>query len=195
MTGHPVCDNMTDYVGHTRGLDLAQLLSSGILNNTTCLEHAPQLTSVTVSKVIVLAVIAVLSFVANVATICSIAINRQRRQTWSAIYTLILHLAVADLFVTVFCIGGEALWSYTVAWIFGNVACKLFKFVQVFSLYLSTFMLVLIGVDRYLAVRYPMKGFITPERCCKFVVFAWILSLVLATPQVRNSFVNMPARV
>ncbi|KAK9308504.1 hypothetical protein QLX08_001500 [Tetragonisca angustula] len=184
MTGHPVCDNMTDYVGHTRGLDLAQLLSSGILNNTTCLEHAPQLTSVTVSKVIVLAVIAVLSFVANVATICSIAINRQRRQTWSAIYTLILHLAVADLFVTVFCIGGEALWSYTVAWIFGNVACKLFKFVQVFSLYLSTFMLVLIGVDRYLAVRYPMKGFITPERCCKFVVFAWILSLVLATPQI-----------
>ncbi|KAK1137857.1 hypothetical protein K0M31_002351 [Melipona bicolor] len=180
MTEHPIFDNMTDY---TRGLDLTQLLSSGILNNMTCLEHAPQLTRAIVSKVIVLAVIAILSFVGNVATIYSIAINRKKQQTWSAIYTLILHLAIADLFVTVFCIGGEALWSYTVAWIFGNVACKLFKFVQVFSLYLSTFMLVLIGVDRYFAIRYPMKGVITPERCWKFVVLAWILSLVLATPQ------------
>lgn len=68
-------------------------------------------------------------------------------------YSLILHLSVADLLVTVFCLGGEAIWSYTVAWLAGNLACKLFKFAEMFSLYLSTFVLVLIGVDRFLAVR------------------------------------------
>ncbi|XP_076748860.1 corazonin receptor [Xylocopa sonorina] len=191
----PACDNLTDFVDHSHGLDFTldarpwrnisdfdQLLNS--LNNVTCLEHAPRLTSGTFFKVIVLAVMAVLSFVANVITIYSITRNRRRQHSWSAVYALILHLAVADLLVTVFCIGGEAVWTYTVAWIWGNVACKVFKFLQVFSLYLSTFVLVLIGVDRFFAVRYPMKGFNTTDRCLKSVVVAWILSSILAAPQV-----------
>ncbi|CAL7944245.1 unnamed protein product [Xylocopa violacea] len=191
----PPCDNLTDFVDHSRGLDFTldarpwrnisdfdQLFHS--LNNVTCLEHAPRLTSGTFLKVIVLAVMAVLSFVANVVTIYSITRNRRRQHSWSAVYALILHLAVADLLVTVFCIGGEAVWTYTVAWIWGNVACKVFKFLQVFSLYLSTFVLVLIGVDRFFAVRYPMKGFNTTDRCLKSVVVAWILSSILASPQI-----------
>ncbi|KOC71145.1 Gonadotropin-releasing hormone receptor [Habropoda laboriosa] len=193
----PACDNLTDFVGHSRGLDLAldarpwrnisefdHLIHSGTLNNITCLEHAPQLNSGTFFKVIVLAVMAVLSFVANVATIYSITRNHRRQHTWSAVYMLILHLAVADLLVTVFCIGGEAVWSYTVAWIWGNVACKLFKFLQVFSLYLSTFVLILIGVDRFFAVKYPMKGLNTSDRCWKLVIVAWIVSFVFAAPQI-----------
>ncbi|XP_076249702.1 corazonin receptor isoform X2 [Calliopsis andreniformis] len=80
--------------------------------------------------------------------------------------------------------GGEAIWSYSVAWIWGNVACKLFKFLQVFSLYLSTFVLVLIGLDRFIAVRYPMKGLNTAHRCLRLVILAWILSFILAAPQI-----------
>ena len=193
----PACDNLTDFVGHSRGLDLAldlrperniseldHLFHLETLNNLTCLEHAPQLTSGTFLKVIVLSVMACLSFIGNVATIWSIARNRRRQHSCSAIYTLILHLAVADLLVTVFCIGGEAMWSYSVAWIWGNVACKMFKFLQVFSLYLSTFILVLIGVDRFIAVRFPMKGLNTAHRCLRLVAVCWVLSFILATPQV-----------
>ena len=193
----PACDNLTDFVGHSRGLDFAldarpwqniteldQLYRFGGLENVTCLEHAPRLTDATLAKVIVLAVMAVLSFAANAATIYSIARSRRRQHSWSAIYALILHLAVADLLVTVFCIGGESIWSYAVAWIWGNVACKLFKFLQVFSLYLSTFVLVLIGMDRFIAVRYPMKGLNTAHRCLRLVIMAWVLSFVLASPQI-----------
>lgn len=193
----PACDNLTDFVGHSRGLDFAldarpwwnstehdQLFRSGSLTNLTCLEHAPRLTERTFVKVVVLVVMAGLSFLANVATIYSIARSRRRQHSWSAIYALILHLAVADLLVTVFCIGGEAIWSYTVAWIWGNVACKLFKFLQVFSLYLSTFVLVLIGLDRFIAVKYPMKGLNTSHRCLRLVILAWVLSFILAAPQI-----------
>ncbi|KAL2712334.1 gonadotropin-releasing hormone receptor-like isoform X1 [Vespula squamosa] len=151
--------------------------------NSTFLEHAPKLTKMMYLKAIVLAVMSIISLIANLATIYSVTKNRRKRQTWSAIYTLILHLSVADLLVTIFCIGGEAIWSYNVQWIWGNVACKLFKFLQVFSLYLSTFILVLIGVDRFVAVRYPMKVLSTTHRFLRFVVFAWVLSIVLATPQ------------
>ncbi|XP_015609341.1 gonadotropin-releasing hormone receptor [Cephus cinctus] len=163
------------------------LTDSGVLNsflNLSCLEHAPQLTRSSYIKSMILAAMASLSLIANAATIYSIRRNRRKRQSCSAIYTLILHLSIADLLVTIFCIGGEALWSYSVAWLWGNVACKLFKFLQVWSLYLSTFILVLIGVDRFVAVRYPMKSLNTAQRCNRLVLFMWILSFVLSIPQV-----------
>ncbi|XP_043257553.1 gonadotropin-releasing hormone receptor isoform X1 [Colletes gigas] len=197
MTALMACDNLTDFVGHSRGLDLAfnarpwqnlsdpdRLLRFESTSNVTCLEHAPRLTPGIFFKVIILTILAILSFVGNVATIYSIAKNRRKQHRWSTVYALILHLAVADLLVTVFCIGGEAMWSYTVTWMWGNAMCKLFKFLQVFSLYLSTFILVLIGADRFIAVRYPMKGLNTGHRCLRLVIPAWILSFVLAIPQV-----------
>ncbi|XP_046822039.1 gonadotropin-releasing hormone receptor isoform X2 [Vespa crabro] len=126
--------------------------------NSTCLGHAPKLTKMIYLKAIVLAVMSIVSLIANLATIYSVTKNRQKQQNWSAIYTLILHLSVADLFVTIFCIGGEAVWSYTVQWIW--------------------------GVDRFVAVRYPMKSLSTTHRFLRFVAFAWVLSILLATPQI-----------
>ncbi|RZF36172.1 hypothetical protein LSTR_LSTR016268 [Laodelphax striatellus] len=52
-----------------------------------------------------------------------------------------------------------------------------------FSLYLSTFILVLIGLDRFLAVRYPMRSLSTAKRCTKLVAGAWLLSFLLSLPQ------------
>lgn len=126
------------------------------------LEHAPQLTDKVVVKVIVLSLMGFLSLVGNIATIWNIQKNRASRRalrhSCSAIYALILHLSVADILVTFFCIVGEALWSYTVQWLAGDAACKLVKIFQMFALYLSTNVLVLIGIDRWVAVKYPMKS-------------------------------------
>jgi gonadotropin-releasing hormone receptor len=152
-----------------------------------CLDHAPELTYRIAVKTAVLTVMAVLSFIGNAWTIMSIRMNRcgkRSHQTWSAVYTLILHLSIVDLLVTLFCLAGEAAWSYTVAWLAGNAACKIFKFLQMFSLYLSTFVLVLIGVDRFVVVKYPMKSLNTARRLNRLLVFIWILSLILSIPQV-----------
>lgn len=176
------CENLTGFIDR----DVFAERSTGYEWNTnlTCLEHAPQLTRAIYLRVIVLTVMSVLSLVGNLATIYSITKNRRKRIGCSTVYTLILHLSVADLLVTVFCLTGEAIWSYNVAWLWGNAACKCFKFLQLFSLYLSTFVLVLIGVDRFIAVRYPMKGFNSSKKCSRYVAFTWLLALVLATPQI-----------
>lgn len=182
----PICENLTDFIG--RDVFAERLTGYQLDNkNITCLEHAPKLTRAIYLKVIVLAIISVLSLVGNLATIYSIRKNRRRQRGCSAIYTLILHLSVADLLVTIFCLAGDAIWSYSVEWLWGNAACKIFKFLQMFSLYLSTFILVLIGVDRFVAVRYPMKGLNKSQKCSRFVLLAWLLSFVLATPQVRQT--------
>lgn len=126
------------------------------------LEHAPQLTDKVIVKVIVLSLMGVLSLIGNIATIWNIQKNRATRRalrhSCSAIYALILHLSVADILVTFFCIIGEALWSFTVEWLAGEAGCKLVKIFQMFALYLSTNVLVLIGIDRWVAVKYPMKS-------------------------------------
>lgn len=183
------CDNLTDFIGHDdfAGQSVEYLSSK----NVTCLEHAPRLTRAVYHQVIVLAVISILSLICNAATIYSIAKNRRKQRGCSAIYTLILHLSVADLLVTIFCLIGDAIWSYNVAWLWGNAACKIFKFLQMFSLYLSTFVLVLIGVDRFVAVRYPMKGLNTSQKCSRFVLLIWMLSFVLATPQVSSRLIYL----
>lgn len=124
--------------------------------------HAPHLTNKIIVKVIVLSLMGLISLIGNIATIWNIQKNRATRRalrhSCSAIYALILHLSVADILVTFFCIIGEALWSYTVEWLAGDIACKLVKIFQMFALYLSTNVLVLIGIDRWVAVKYPMKS-------------------------------------
>lgn len=162
-----------------------------VYNNTQviCLDHAPVLTKSTIIRASVLSAMAVLSFVGNLATIVSIKRGKRgrgrARPSWTAIYSLIFQLSVADLLVTLFCIAGEAAWSFTVQWYAGNIACKLFKFLQMFALYLSTFVLVLIGVDRWLAVKYPMKSMATATRSGRLVTIAWVLSVILSVPQVN----------
>lgn len=155
-----------------------------------CLDHAPVLTKSTLIRASVLTAMAVLSFFGNLATIISIQRGKRgrgrARPSWTAIYSLIFQLSIADLLVTVFCIAGEAAWSFTVQWYAGNIACKLFKFLQMFALYLSTFILVLIGVDRWLAVKYPMRSMATATRSGRLVIIAWVLSVVLSIPQVSS---------
>jgi len=152
------------------------------------MDHAPQLSRSGLLKVYVLAVMALFSLLGNLLTIWNIyktrISRRNSRHTWSAIYSLMFHLSIADVLVTWFCIIGEAAWCYTVQWLANELTCKLVKLFQMFSLYLSTYVLVLIGVDRWIAVKYPMKSLNMAKRCHRLLGGTYILSLVLSLPQV-----------
>ncbi|XP_054736093.1 gonadotropin-releasing hormone receptor [Anastrepha obliqua] len=156
-------------------------------NDSIQLDHAPQLSQSTMIKVYVLTVMAVLSLFGNVLTMWNIyktrIQRRSSRHSWSAIYSLIFHLSIADLLVTCFCIIGEAAWFYTVQWLADEITCKLVKLFQMFSLYLSTYVLVLIGVDRWIAVKYPMKSLNMAKRCYRLLAGTYVLSFLLSLPQ------------
>ncbi|EDV96106.1 gonadotropin-releasing hormone receptor [Drosophila grimshawi] len=151
------------------------------------MDHAPQLSRSGLLKVYVLAVMALFSLLGNLLTIWNIyktrITRRNSRHTWSAIYSLMFHLSIADVLVTGFCLIGEAAWCYTVQWLANELTCKLVKLFQMFSLYLSTYVLVLIGVDRWIAVKYPMKSLNMAKRCHRLLGGTYILSLVLSLPQ------------
>ncbi|GIX88286.1 gonadotropin-releasing hormone receptor [Caerostris extrusa] len=144
--------------------------------------HAPQFENSTLIKGLILSSIAVFSFVGNVSTLVSII--KIGRLGSSTVYMLLSQLAIADLLVTLFCILAEGLWTLSVEWYGGNLLCKMVKFMQMFALYLSTFVLVLIGFDRLCAVRFPMHRAHAKTHVRRGIACIWILSGIFSTPQV-----------
>ncbi|OQR71321.1 gonadotropin-releasing hormone receptor-like [Tropilaelaps mercedesae] len=149
------------------------------------LEEPPRMTGQVFIRVAVLAAIGGVSLVANIMALASIFRMRQRRMSShsSSLYALLAHMAVADLLVTSFCIVAEAAWTYTIAWLADDLTCKFVKYAQVFALYLSTFILIVLALDQLLIVRYPLRKDTNNVFIKKAIVTAWILAAVLSLPQ------------
>ncbi|GAB0094241.1 gonadotropin-releasing hormone receptor [Sergentomyia squamirostris] len=154
-------------------------------NVTMWLAHAPQFSNSSYVKVFVLSAMGVVAIVGNLATIWSIrrkrALRRAAIHNCTSIYSLITHLSVADLLVSCFCIVGEAAWSYTVQWQSTDFLCRSVKYLQMFSLYLSTYVLLLIGIDRWMALKHPMKSFRIDIRWR--IVAIYLISFIFSLPQ------------
>jgi len=56
---------------------------------------------------------------------------------------------------------------------------------QVFGLYLSTYIVVIISIDRCIAILDPISKNRGPHRVKIMIGIAWILSAVFSLPQVR----------
>lgn len=148
--------------------------------------HAPTLDQTAVINAVILFIITIFSYTGNIATLTSIL--RTGRQNSSTVYMLLIQLTIADLLVTTFCILTDAVWKLTVEWYGGNFLCKVVKFMQMFSLYLSTYVLVLIGFDRLCAVRFPMGRARARKDLKKGIVCIWTISAIFSSPQVSKFF-------
>jgi hypothetical protein len=61
-----------------------------------------------------------------------------------------------------------------------------FSLLQMFGLYLSTFLMVVIGLDRWCAISKPLQRTQSGRTNAKLMTWtAWILSAVFSLPQVR----------
>ena len=162
-------------------MDLGTLGASGFNLNESGFNPAPKFNEMSLIKTVVLSLMFVISMIGNSATLVQMYRMRRRRST---INTLIMHLATADLIVTFFCNVTDAVWASTVQWYAGNSLCKLVKFLQVFGLYLSTYIIVIISVDRCYAILDPMSRNNAAKRVRILIGVAWSLSALFSLPQV-----------
>ena len=147
--------------------------------------EVPTFNEMSMIKTVVLSLMFAVSFIGNTVTLIQMYKMRKRKST---INTLIMHLATADLIVTFCCNVTDAVWASTVQWYAGTAMCKIVKFLQVFGLYLSTYIIVIISLDRCLAILDPMSRNKAPQRVRVMVGVAWLASAVFSTPQVRKYF-------
>ncbi|KAJ3654348.1 hypothetical protein Zmor_013541 [Zophobas morio] len=94
----------------------------------------------------------------------------------------ITHLALADLSVGLISVLTDIIWKITIAWHAGNIACKLIRFLQVVVTYASTYVLVALSIDRYDAIRHPMRFSGSWKRAKGLILAAWFFSVLFSIP-------------
>nr|WNE31494.1 GnRHR1-A subtype [Haliotis discus hannai] len=107
----------------------------------------------------------------------------RNRNIKSRVNLFIMHLSIADLIVTFVMLPLETTWNITVAWKAGEAACRILMFFRAFGLYLSSFTLVTISLDRYFAIMRPLSLNDADKRGKIMLVLAWIFSFVASIPQ------------
>uniref|UniRef100_A0A914E952 G-protein coupled receptors family 1 profile domain-containing protein n=1 Tax=Acrobeloides nanus TaxID=290746 RepID=A0A914E952_9BILA len=100
---------------------------------------------------------------------------------------LILNLAIADLMISIFCMP-LSYWHVIIfqdhRWIFGGALCKLFNFLQAVAVFLSSWTLVAISFDRFLAIMFVMTPWLrlTKAKAFYMILVTWAFSIFMALP-------------
>lgn len=107
-----------------------------------------------------------------------------RRQKLTRMYFFIFHLSLADLAVAFFTVLPQMIWDITFRFQGNDLVCKAVKFLQVFAMYLSAWVLVMMSYDRRRAICYPLDSYSwRGRRCQMMILIAWILSAFCSLPQ------------
>ncbi|KAH3841455.1 hypothetical protein DPMN_114919 [Dreissena polymorpha] len=98
----------------------------------------------------------------------------------SRVNFFILNLIVADVLVILLAVAPQIIWEYSDRqWAAGDFMCRVFKFMQTFSMTASNYMLVVIAIDRHQAVRAPLKESFS---VCKMAGLGWSLAALVSLP-------------
>lgn len=134
------------------------------------------------AEVGVLGTILAVATVGNVGVL--LAMYRLRRKM-SRMHLFILHLGLTDLAVALFQVLPQLLWKVTYRFLGPDPLCRAVKYLQVLSMFSSTYMLLAMTLDRYLAVCHPLQSLRQPGRQAYTIIGAtWLLSCLLSLPQV-----------
>ncbi|KZC14062.1 PREDICTED: gonadotropin-releasing hormone II receptor-like [Dufourea novaeangliae] len=131
--------------------------------------------------IIIYSVLMILSAMGNITVL--VLITRRKHTSKSRIHTMLMHLAIADLLVTFLMMPLEIGWAITVSWKAGDVMCRIMAFFRMFGLYLSSFVLVCISIDRYYAVIRPLQLWDVDKRGKVMLCLAWVGSIICSMPQ------------
>lgn len=124
--------------------------------------------------------IGITGFIGNLLVVITVLFNAQMRNTTNL---LIFNLSFADLLFICFCIPFTAV-DYSIAgvWPFGELWCQTVQYLIPITAYISIYTLVLMSLDRFLAVCYPVTR-LRNERNTLIAIFVlWITALIINFP-------------
>ncbi|XP_072233835.1 arg8-vasotocin receptor-like [Leuresthes tenuis] len=126
-----------------------------------------------------------LAFLAAVVGNLSVLLAMYRtRRKLSRMHLFMKHLSLADLVVAFFQVLPQLCWEITFRFFGPDFLCRIVKHLQVLGMFASTYMMVMMTVDRYIAICHPLQTLQQPtQRAYIMIGSTWACSLVLSTPQ------------
>ncbi|XDV35418.1 hypothetical protein PO909_005370 [Leuciscus waleckii] len=131
-------------------------------------------------EVTVLVCILLLALAGNLCVLVAIQTSKHGQ---SRMYYFMKHLSIADLVVAVFQVLPQLIWDITFRFYGPDFLCRLVKYLQVVGMFASTYMLVLMSIDRCLAIWQPLRS-LRRRRDRFYVLASWIISLLFSLPQI-----------
>ncbi|XP_073786560.1 gonadotropin releasing hormone receptor 1 isoform X3 [Danio rerio] len=167
-------------------LSLISLLENSSLASSSSPQspqwETPTFTTAARYRVVATLVLFVFAAVSNLSVLISVTRGRGRHLA-SHLRPLIASLASADLVMTFVVMPLDAIWNITVQWYAGDAMCKLLCFLKLFAMHSAAFILVVVSLDRHHAILHPLEALDAGRRNRRMLLAAWILSVLLASPQ------------
>ncbi|XP_058500386.1 arg8-vasotocin receptor-like [Solea solea] len=132
-------------------------------------------------EIMVLSITFVVAVIGNVSVLLAMYNTKKKM---SRMHLFIKHLSLADLVVAFFQVLPQLCWDITYRFYGPDFLCRIVKHLQVMGMFASTYMMVMMTLDRYIAICHPLKTLQQPtQRSYIMIVSTWMCSLVLSTPQ------------
>ncbi|GCB60394.1 LOW QUALITY PROTEIN: arginine vasopressin receptor 1Aa [Scyliorhinus torazame] len=133
------------------------------------------------SEISVLAIIFLLAVIGNLTVLLALYKTKKKM---SRMHLFIKHLSLADLAVAVFQVLPQFFWKITYRFQGPDALCRIVKHLQIFGMFASTYMMVMMSADRYIAICHPLKTLQQPtQRSYAMIISTWVGSLLLSSPQ------------
>lgn len=132
-------------------------------------------------EIMILSITFVVAVVGNVSVLLAMYNTKKKM---SRMHLFIKHLSLADLVVAFFQVLPQLCWDITFRFYGPDFLCRIVKHLQVMGMFASTYMMVMMTLDRYIAICHPLKTLQQPtQRSYIMIVSTWMCSLVFSTPQ------------
>ncbi|XP_058144528.1 protein SSUH2 homolog isoform X1 [Dasypus novemcinctus] len=130
------------------------------------------------------AVLGLIFFLALSGNACVLLALRVTRHKHSRLFFFMKHLSIADLVVALFQVLPQLVWDITFRFYGPDLLCRLVRYLQVVGMFASTYLLLLMSIDRCLAICQPLR--LPSRRTDRLAVLAtWLGCLVVSTPQLQ----------
>ena len=118
--------------------------------------------------------------------VCYIVFRARRMRT--VINFFIVSLAMSDIMMAVLCIPFTFIANLLLNfWPFGDAMCPVVMYLQSVTVFLSSYTLVAIAIDRFFAIIYPLRPKMTKRKAFIVISAVWLFSFVMNLPTAITS--------
>ena len=156
----------------------------GILEegNIVFLENMTILSQHSIISYILIVVAAIIIFIGCLGNLMVIWIVASSRFMWTATNILIVNLALADVLVLACDLPFSLHYQLTNKWVYGPFLCRALSMAFGVMIFVSTYTLTAIAVDRYILIVKPLTQKLSPKKALLVAFVIFLFSVVVTLP-------------